>query len=261
MGTTPSLIYDPMGIIIFLVGLSLAPFIAMMVTSYIKLVIVMNLLRQALGLQQVPPNMVINGIAIILTIYIMAPTLQESVQRIVEANTTLEERKNNAFFELPKKMQAFANKASNDALWMQSVIPTSTESERDKVGELKAILGYTKQPLVDFLMRHSTPKHRSFFVHIAKRLWPKAYLKDLKDSDLIICVPAFVLSELTAAFEIGFLIYLPFIAIDLVVSNILLAMGMMMVSPMTISLPFKLMLFVLVSGWDKLVEALALTYR
>ena len=133
--------------------------------------------------------------------------------------------------------------------------------ERDKVGELKAFLGYTKQPIVDFLMKHSSAKHRAFFMHIARRLWPKAYLKDLHASDLIICVPAFVLGELTAAFEIGFLIYLPFIAIDLVVSNILLAMGMMMVSPMTISLPFKLMLFVLVNGWDKLVEALALTYR
>lgn len=261
MGATPSLIYDPMGIIIFLIGLSLAPFIAMMVTSYIKLVIVMNLLRQALGLQQVPPNMVINGVAIILTIYIMAPTLQESIHRIAEANATLEERKTNAFFELPKKMQAFAQKASNDALWVQSAMSTKTENDRDKVSELKAVLGYTKQPLVDFLTRHSTPKHRAFFTHIAKRLWPKSYLKDLKDTDLIICVPSFVLSELTAAFEIGFLIYLPFIAIDLVVSNILLAMGMMMVSPMTISLPFKLMLFVLVSGWDKLVEALALTYR
>ena len=78
---------------------------------------------------------------------------------------------------------------------------------------------------------------------------------------MLIVVPSFVLSELTAAFEIGFLIYLPFITIDLVVSNVLLAMGMMMVSPMTISLPFKLMLFVLVNGWDKLIEALALTYR
>lgn len=259
MGTaSSSFIYDPMGIIIFLTGLSLAPFIAMMVTSYLKLVIVMNLLRQAMGLQQVPPNMVINGIAITLSAYIMAPTFQESIQRITEANAVLDERKNNPLFELPQNMKPFANKASNDALWMPQA---KTENENDKLEELKAILGYTKQPLVDFLMRHSTAKHRTFFTHIAKCLWPKHYLQDLKDSDLIVCVPAFVLGELTAAFEIGFLIYLPFITIDLVVSNVLLAMGMMMVSPMTISLPFKLMLFVLVSGWDKLVEALALTYR
>ena len=259
MGASTSFIYDPMGIIIFLVGLSLMPFMAMMMTSYIKLVVVMNLLRQALGLQQVPPNMVINGIAIILTLYIMAPTLQESVHRIIESNEVLNLRKTNArTFELPQKMKVYTQKTSNDALWVTSVLKPEG---RDKVGELKAILGYTKQPIVDFLMKHSTAKHRAFFMHIAKRLWPKPYLKDLHDSDLIICVPAFVLTELTAAFEIGFLIYLPFITIDLVVSNILLAMGMMMVSPMTISLPFKLMLFVLVSGWDKLIEALALTYR
>ncbi len=259
MGATTSFIYDPMGIIIFLVGLSFMPFMAMLVTSYTKLVVVMNLLRQAMGLQQVPPNMVINGIAIILTLYIMAPTLQETVHRIVESNEVLNLRKTKDLsFELPQKMKPYANSESNDILWMTSIMNVN---ERDKVAELKGILGYTKQPIIDFLMKHSTPKHRAFFTHIAKRLWPKAYLKDLKDTDLIICVPAFVLSELTAAFEIGFLIYLPFIAIDLVISNILLAMGMMMVSPMTISLPFKLMLFVLVSGWDKLVEALALTYR
>lgn len=259
MGGPTSFIYDPIGIIIFLVGLSFMPFMAMMMTSYIKLVIVMNLLRQAMGLQQVPPNMVINGIAIILTIYIMAPTLQESIHRIVEANEVLDLRKEKPLtFELPEKMKPYAKDNSNDALLMTSMLKSDA---RDKVGELKAILGYTKQPIVEFLMKHSTAKHRTFFMHVAKRLWPKDYLKDLHDNDLIICVPAFVLGELTAAFEIGFLIYLPFITIDLVVSNILLAMGMMMVSPMTISLPFKLMLFVLVNGWDKLVEALALTYR
>ena len=261
MNSSTSFIYDPMGIIIFLVGLSLMPFVIMMVTSYIKLVIVMNLLRQALGLQQVPPNMVINGIAIVLTVYIMAPTFQEGFHRVIEANAALEERKNNQFFELPEKMQAFADKKNNDGLWVQAMMPKATGEERDKIGELKGILGYTKQPIVEFLIKHGTPKHRAFFIHIAKRLWPKEYTRNLQETDLIICIPAFVLSELTAAFEIGFLIYLPFIAIDLVVSNILLAMGMMMVSPMTISLPFKLMLFVLVNGWDKLVEALALTYR
>ncbi len=260
MTTTP-LIYDPIGIIIFLVGLSLAPFVAMMVTSFIKLVVVMNLLRQAMGLQQVPPNMVVNGLAVVLTLYIMAPTLQESIHRIMEANAVLEARKtldNN--FELPDKMKPFSKNKTNDEVWLKAFAVAQAD-ERDKVDELKAILGYTKQPIVDFLLKHTTPKHRAFFKHIAKRLWPKAFLKDLQDSDLIICVPAFVLSELTAAFEIGFLIYLPFITIDLVISNILLAMGMMMVSPMTISLPFKLMLFVLASGWDKLIEALALTYR
>ena len=262
--TTSSFIYDPTGLMIFLVGLSLAPFIAMMVTSYIKLVIVMNLLRQALGLQQVPPNMVINGLAVILTLYIMAPTLQESLHRIMESNAVLDARKTSSkTFQLPEKMRTFASKnAGNDAQWLAALNANNTEEgQRDKVEELKTILNYTKQPLVDFLLKHSSSRHRSFFTHIAKTLWPKHYLKNLQEKDLIICIPAFVLSELTAAFEIGFIVYLPFIAIDLVISNILLAMGMMMVSPMTISLPFKLMLFVLVNGWDKLIEALALTYR
>ena len=260
MTTTP-LIYDHTGIIVFLVCLSLAPFVAMMVTSFIKLVVVMNLLRQAMGLQQVPPNMVVNGLAVVLTLYIMAPTLQESIHRVLEANVVLEARKTKSEdFELPDRMKPFAKKKTNDVAWI-SPLGVEGNDERDKVDELRAILGYTKKPIVDFLYKHTSSRHRAFFMHIAKRLWPKNYLKDLQDTDLIICVPAFVLSELTAAFEIGFLIYLPFITIDLVISNILLAMGMMMVSPMTISLPFKLMLFVLANGWDKLIEALALTYR
>ena len=254
-----SFTYDPAGIMILLVTLALMPFVAMMVTSFIKLVVVMNLLRQAMGLQQVPPNMVINGLAIVLTIYIMAPTLHESIRRITESNSVLEERKNNPNnFKLPPSMQPFAKKQGSD--WLGSLFQT-VQTARNKTDELQAIFGYVKQPLTDFLLRHSTPKHRAFFMQIAKKLWPKAYLQDLDSSSLLIAIPSFVLSELTAAFEIGFLIYLPFITIDLVVSNILLAMGMMMVSPMTISLPFKLMLFVLVNGWDKLVEALALTYR
>ena len=259
MPDTSPFIYDSAGIMILLVTLALVPFVAMMVTSFIKLVVVMNLLRQAMGLQQVPPNMVLNGLAIVLTIYIMAPTLQESIQRVTEANTTLEDRKAHPdTFKLPPSMQPFAKKQGSD--WLANLFPAA-QTVRNKADELGAILGYVKQPLTDFLLRHSSPKHRAFFKSIAKKLWPKAYLEDLDDSSLLLVVPSFVLSELTAAFEIGFLIYLPFIVIDLVVSNILLAMGMMMVSPMTISLPFKLMLFVLVDGWDKIVEALALTYR
>lgn len=262
MGETSPLFYDPMGMILLLVALALLPFVAMMVTSFIKLVVVMNLLRQAIGLQQVPPNMVINGLAVVLTLYIMAPTLQESIQRISETNNALEARKNQPnTFTLPPHIQTFLKRpttSNGNASLMTGLFKTS---DQKKVSELQALLDYTKQPLVDFLSRHSSNKHRTFFIQIAKKLWPPSYLKDLNETDLVICIPAFVISELTAAFEIGFLIYLPFVTIDLIVSNILLAMGMMMVSPMTISLPFKLMLFVLINGWDKIVEALALTYR
>ena len=257
-----SFLMHPLGLILLLVGLAILPFVAMMVTSYIKLSVVMNLVRQAMGLQQVPPNMIINGLALVLTLYIMAPVLQEMFYRGMNIHTMLRTRKQQPrTFQWPTNIQAFmpSNDAHNNSIPpLQTVWPKDTSL---KPQELQALFGYGKQPLVGFLIHHSTAKHRSFFVPIAKRLWPAAYAKNLQDSDLLICVPAFVLSELTAAFAIGFLIYLPFIAIDLVVSNILLAMGMMMVSPMTISLPIKLMLFVLVDGWDKLVEALALTYR
>ncbi|MDR0755813.1 MAG: EscR/YscR/HrcR family type III secretion system export apparatus protein [Puniceicoccales bacterium] len=257
-----SFLYDPIGIIIFLISLSLAPFVALMVTSFVKLVIVMNLIRQAMGLQQIPPNMVVNGLAIILTLYIMAPTLQESIHRAFETNDILKARKQlKEAFVLPDKFKPYMAQ-DNSGLSLTSFASEYASSERTEqtLSELKALLNYTKQPITQFLTKHTPQRQSIFFMRMAKRLWPDAYTKDLKEDDLLICIPAFMLSELSAAFEIGFLIYLPFIAIDLVVSNILLAMGMMMVSPMTISLPFKLMLFVLVNGWSKLIEALLLTY-
>ena len=261
MSTTP--FYDPITLILCMLALALLPFAIMMMTSFIKLVVVMNLLRQAMGLQQVPPNMVINGLAVVLTLYIMAPTLQDSTRRISESYSTLQALKEDPdHFRLPTHMEPLKAAGQNDVRWLSSIL-TSTQAGQtvSHAEELIAIAGYAKQPIVHFLHKHTPEKYRTFFIRIAKRLWPQAYVKNIRESDLLICVPAFVLSELTSAFEIGFIIYLPFIVIDLIVSNILLAMGMMMVSPMTISLPFKLMLFVLVNGWDKLIEALALTYR
>ncbi|MDR2396388.1 MAG: EscR/YscR/HrcR family type III secretion system export apparatus protein [Puniceicoccales bacterium] len=258
-----SFLYDPIGIIIFLVSLSLAPFVALMVTSFVKLVIVINLIRQAMGLQQIPPNMVVNGLAIILTLYIMAPTLQESIHRAFETNDILKMRKQlKEAFVLPDKFKPYMASQDNSGLSLTSFASEYASNERTEqmLSEIKALLNYTKQPITQFLTQHTPQRQSIFFMRMAKRLWPDPYTRDLKEDDLLICIPAFMLSELSAAFEIGFLIYLPFIAIDLVVSNILLAMGMMMVSPMTISLPFKLMLFVLVNGWAKLVEALLLTY-
>ena len=167
MPDTSPFIYDSAGIMILLVTLALVPFVAMMVTSFIKLVVVMNLLRQAMGLQQVPPNMVINGLAIVLTIYIMAPTLQESIQRVTEANTTLEDRKAHPdTFKLPPSMQPFAKKQSSD--WLANLFPTA-QTVRNKADELGAIFNYVKQPLTDFLLRHSSSKHRAFFKSVAKK--------------------------------------------------------------------------------------------
>lgn len=260
------LAYDPMGLIVFVISLALAPFISMMVTSFIKLVVVMNLIRQAMGLQQIPPNMVVNGLAMVLTFYLMAPTIQTTVHRAFEAYEVFKTRKElKDAFVLPDKFKPYQSQSnSQDLQWLNGLAAdkekTDADASLEKLEQTKTLLAYVKEPMSDFLVKHSTVKQKQFFMRMANRLWPESFRKDVKESDLLICIPSFTLSELTASFEIGFLIYLPFIAIDLVVSNILLAMGMMMVSPMTISLPFKLMLFVLVNGWSRLVEALLLTY-
>jgi len=211
---------DPVAIVVGLALLGLLPFLAIMATSFVKIVVVMTLVRNALGIQQIPPNMALNGLAIILSIYIMAP-----------AGT-----------------QAFDNLADQDL------------TKLDARGTLEAV-GEAAQPFRDFLEKHSKQSEQLFFMHTAKKLWPEEYSRNVSKDDFLVLLPAFTVSELTSAFEIGFLLYLPFIAIDLIVSNILLAMGMMMVSPMTISLPFKLLLFVLLDGWTRLIHGLVLTYQ
>ena len=208
----------PSVIIVFAI-MGLAPFIVIMVTSYVKLSVVLSLVRNALGTQQTPPNMVINGLAIIMTIYIMAPVGMQMSDAMVREKVKFDS-------------------------------PVSVVENFGKIAE----------PLRGFLYKHSNPKERFFFVKSARQIWPKEMADKLKETDLMVLVPAFTVSELTAAFVISFFIYLPFIVVDLVVSNVLMAMGMMMVSPMTISLPIKLLLFVLIEGWGRLTHALILSY-
>jgi type III secretion protein R len=210
---------DPFLIVFGLSLIAMAPFAAMMVTSFIKLVVVFSLLRNALGIQQIPPNIVLNGLAIILTFYVMAPVGQETLS-ILEAGKP-----------------SFEN--------IETVFSVAREAT---------------EPLRRFLMKHSKEKERFFFLKTARDLWPEAQAAKVSEDHMAVLIPSFTVSELTAAFEIGFLLYLPFIAIDLIISNLLLAMGMMMVSPMTISLPFKLLLFVLLDGWGRLIHGLILTY-
>ena len=213
---------DPTTMIGLLAALSLLPFVVIMVTSYVKLIVVMNLVRNALGVQQIPPNMVINGMAIILSVYIMAPVIQESYDLLVDQNITFQGKD-------IKEILASASEASG--------------------------------PIKGFLDKHSLTQDRNFFIASAKALWAPGQADGVDAGDFLVLIPAFIVHELTTAFEIGFMIYLPFIVVDLIVSNILLAMGMMMVSPMTISLPFKLLLFVLISGWSRLIHGLVLTYK
>lgn len=211
---------NPYTLIFLFAVLSLAPFMLMIVTSYVKLVVVLSLIRNALGVQAIPPNMVINAMALILSIYVMAPVAHETYN-----------------------------------------IVSGLEMDFSNIKTIGSTLEAAKGPIQGFLQKHSGPHEQNFFMNTAKALWPQEQASQLQKDSLLILIPSFTISELTSSFKIGFLIYLPFIVIDLVVSNILLAMGMMMVSPMTISLPFKLLLFVLVDGWSRLVHGVVLTYK
>ncbi|MDE3046486.1 MAG: type III secretion system export apparatus subunit SctR [Verrucomicrobiota bacterium] len=211
-----------------LAALSLLPFAIMLLTSFMKIVCVLSLLRNALGVQQTPPNQVLNGIALLITIYVMFPTglrMYTASESVITTNP-------------PKEMLS-----GEAAAFVVNVI--------DKA----------KEPLREFLEKNTTPKHAKQFYLLAYRIFPEPYKTSLQQNDFIVLIPSFITSQLKSAFEIGVLIYLPFFVIDLVVSNILLAMGMMMLSPLTIALPIKLLLLVMVDGWTVLIQGLAMTYR
>ena len=214
--------FSPSSALLTVVLLALAPFVAVMVTSFTKIVVVLSLLRNALGVQQIPPNVVLNGLALILTVYVMYPV----------------------------------------GVRMFQAVPESVTDTSDGVGSTDALLAAAdaaKEPLRDFLLEHSSEREREFFRRTVARMVEDG--EEVPDeTDFIVIVPAFTVGELTAAFQIGFLIFLPFIVIDLVISNILMAMGMMMLSPTVVSLPFKLLLFVLIEGWAKLAHGLVLSY-
>lgn len=220
MGSTS--VVDPIALMVTLVGLAALPFLAMVVTSYTKVVVVLGLLRNALGVQQVPPNMVLNGIAIIVSAYVMAPVLTSASERM--------------------KLEPQPGTRSN------------TE-------QLLAAAGAAREPIREFLNKHAKPAEKAFFLKSAAEIWPPEQAKLLKADDLIVLAPAFLLSELTAAFRIGFLLYLAFVVVDLVIANVLLAMGLSQVSPTSVGIPFKLLLFVVLDGWSQVVHGLVLTYR
>ena len=229
---------DPFTLILVLVGLSLLPLVAMVATSYLKIVVVISLIRNALGIQSIPPNMVVNALAVILTFYIMAPVASESWGIIAETQ---------------KQRNAVAATASATAGQGQAGAVTAAPAQLD----LSTIdIEKAAEPFRVFLSQHTAPRERAFFINWGKEGEPAV----VDPESFAILLPAFCVSELTKAFQIGFLVYLPFIAIDIIVSNILLAMGMMMVSPVTISLPFKLLLFVMVNGWTLLIQGLVKGY-
>jgi type III secretion protein R len=208
--------------IALLVILGLLPFLMIALTSFIKFAVVISLLRNALGIQQIPPNIVIYSIALVMTAYVMLPTGIASGKVVAEA---LGRNK-----PVLSQMQAVA------------------------------------EPFVDFIERVATRQNVEFFRDSAKRMWGEEVARDVLDPEakpitrMAVIMPAFVVSELTRSFQIGFLIYLPFIVIDLIVANVLLALGMSSLSPVTVSLPLKLLLFIALDGWKRLLEALVLSY-
>jgi len=207
------------GFIILLTILGLLPFLMVTMTAFLKISVVMFILRNALGLQQTPPTIVLYSIALILTVFVSLPLIEDVSNRI-------------------------------------SARPLDVSS----LDKLQASANVVKDPVKAYLIRFAKPGERQFFLSSTARIWPESARANVKDDDFIILLPAFVSSELTRAFEIGFLLFLPFLIIDIVVSNILMAMGMMMVSPTLISLPLKLFLFVAVDGWSRLMHGLILSY-
>lgn len=212
-----------------LVALTLLPFAVIILTSFLKIVVVLSLLRTALGVQQSPPNQIINGVAFMLSLFIMYPTglkMYDAAQKVV-----IEQRAPESLFT------------------------------PDSSAYLIALAKAASAPFEDFLKRNSSVKHQALFYRIAYRILPEHNRTNLKPDDVMILVPSFITSQLKDAFEIGVLIYIPFFVIDLVTSNILLAMGMMMLSPVTISMPLKLFLLVMLDGWTLLIEGLVNTFR
>jgi type III secretion protein R len=187
-------------------------------TSFVKLSVVFMIIRQALGLQQVPSNMIVMALAAFMAVFISMPVFSEAMAAVREVTVA------------PDTPQGLFE------LWSAGI-----------------------GPFQGFISRNTDPQSVGVFVDIANEVWAGSGLSAAPDN-FIIQVPAFLVSELTEAFKIGFLLYLPFVAIDLAVTGILMALGMQMVQPNVIAVPFKLLTFVFVDGWAQLVQGLVLTY-
>jgi flagellar biosynthetic protein FliP len=204
----------PLQVLLLLTLLTFIPALLIAMTSFVRIIVVLSLLRQALGVQQIPPNQVLIGLALFLTFFIMHPVGERIYTQVIQ----------------PYMAQEIT---AQDAL-KQAVVPLRT-----------------------FMLSQAQEKDLRLFVQIGQQ--PRPQTPD--DIPLSSLLPAFVISELKTAFQIGFLLYMPFLVLDLVISSILLSMGMMMLPPVLISLPFKLMLFVLVDGWHLVVGSLVRSFQ
>ncbi len=217
----------PLLILFALFALAVVPILLVMVTSFVKIAVVLALIRSALGTQQIPPNQVITGLAMILTLYIMIPVgldTYRATSGVIQTTTN----------------QGFVSQVT--------------------LALLEDAMKKGREPLRIFLTKNATEKDRSLFYNLAKKMRKPEDRDALGKDDFSVIIPAFVVSELSEAFQIGFVIFLPFLVIDMVVANILLSLGMFQLSPVTVSLPFKLLLFVLVDGWYLITRGLILGY-
>jgi flagellar biosynthetic protein FliP len=210
----PTEVVSVIRIILILTVLTLAPAILIMMTSFTRLIIVLGFLRQALGVQQLPPNQLLVGLAIFLTFFVMKPAFTDINQQALQ----------------PYLKGSISQEAAFDA----------------------AI-----KPLRLFMFKQTRAEDLSLFVRLSKQ---SEGPKNLADVSTFILIPSFIVSELKTAFQIGFMLFLPFLVIDIVVSSVLMAMGMMMLPPIVISLPLKIMLFVLVDGWSLVIGSLVKSF-
>lgn len=207
---------DVVKMIIILTMISVAPFVLLMMTCFTRIIIVLSFLRNALGLQQTPPNQVLVGLALFITFFVMQPVLHQ-------------------------------------------VNETALKPYNDGLIETQEFLDRASVPMKEFMLKQTTTSEVKLF----KSLSQDEDVQSLEGSKLPlhIVVPAFITSELKRAFLIGFLLFIPFLLIDMIVSSTLMSMGMIMLPPVMISLPFKLMLFVVVDGWGLLIKTLIMTYN
>ena len=203
----------PIQTLLFFTALSFLPAVLLMMTGFTRIVIVLSLLRQALGTQSSPPNQVIVGLSLFLTFFVMGPTL--------------------------------------DQVYTEAYLPYSKNTIA-----FEQALDKAETPMRQFMARQTRQSDLALFVRLAK-LDPGATAETVP---MRVLVPAFVTSELKSAFQIGFMIFIPFLVIDIVVASVLMSLGMMMLSPVLVALPFKLMLFVLADGWNLLVGSLAASF-
>lgn len=210
----PVQVVDSIKLLILLTLLSLAPAILVMMTSFTRIIIVLSLLRSALGVQMVPTNQILIGLALFLTVFCMAPTFKQINEQAIQP-------------------------------YMQNQI---SQQDAEELGA---------KPLRDFMLRQTREKDLGLFINLANMEKPQSP----EDVPLYVVIPSFIISELKTAFEIGFLLFIPFLVIDMVVASILMSMGMFMLPPVMIALPFKLLLFVMVDGWYLVVKSLMESFR